>query len=294
MNKLIVLLSFLFIYTASFSQEVTEDKFPMENSSLLWNISGNGMEHNAYLFGTIHIIPESQYFFPDTLLAINTGVDLVILEIDLGASMIEAMNKLMLEEGTFFDFVTPEQKDTILAWAEKTLDMTPSKFEQLFGKMKPFVIATLAMTSGGDEPMESYDLNITDHAKKAEIDIEGLETFEEQLDMFETTSREDQIEMLMAAIRDGNTTNEQTDEMTSIYLGQNIDSLYIFATAEGPFEMDQKIFLDDRNKRWIPKIIAAFTEQDVLIAVGAGHLGGPNGVVRLLRREGYTVTPIKL
>jgi len=30
------------------------------------------------------------------------------------------------------------------------------------------------------------------------------------------------------------------------------------------------------------------------IAVGAGHLGGPNGVIRLLEKEGYTLTPVEL
>jgi uncharacterized protein YbaP (TraB family) len=34
-------------------------------------------------------------------------------------------------------------------------------------------------------------------------------------------------------------------------------------------------------------------EKSVIIAVGAGHLAGENGVIKLLRKEGYIVKPVK-
>ena len=50
--------------------------------------------------------------------------------------------------------------------------------------------------------------------------------------------------------------------------------------------------LDNRNKNWIPKIIEFAKEQRVFFGVGAGHLPGENGVINLLRKEGYTVKAV--
>jgi uncharacterized protein YbaP (TraB family) len=59
-------------------------------------------------------------------------------------------------------------------------------------------------------------------------------------------------------------------------------------------EMDnQEAMLDGRNKKWIPLIIANSKKKRTFYAVGAGHLGGKMGVIRLLRSAGYKVTPVQ-
>jgi uncharacterized protein YbaP (TraB family) len=53
-------------------------------------------------------------------------------------------------------------------------------------------------------------------------------------------------------------------------------------------------FIDERNVTWVKKMIPMISSQSILFALGAGHLGGENGVLNLLRKEGYTLTPISL
>jgi uncharacterized protein YbaP (TraB family) len=53
-------------------------------------------------------------------------------------------------------------------------------------------------------------------------------------------------------------------------------------------------FLSKRNQNWVPKIKESISSKKCFIAVGAGHLGGPNGLIRLLQKEGYTLTPVQL
>jgi len=52
--------------------------------------------------------------------------------------------------------------------------------------------------------------------------------------------------------------------------------------------------LDERNKKWLPKIEGACQTQSSFFAFGAGHLAGTKGIIALLRKKGYTVTPIFL
>jgi hypothetical protein len=62
----------------------------------------------------------------------------------------------------------------------------------------------------------------------------------------------------------------------------------------GVLHSEEKIFIDDRNKKWIPQIRESLASKRTFIAVGAGHLGGPNGLIRLLEKEGYTLSPVEL
>ena len=80
-----------------------------------------------------------------------------------------------------------------------------------------------------------------------------------------------------------------------MYKRQNVDSLQIMIVEESEsIAGKDSELLDDRNKNWIPKIEKLIAKKRTFIAVGAGHLGGPKGVIQLLRKEGYTLTPIEL
>jgi uncharacterized protein YbaP (TraB family) len=59
----------------------------------------------------------------------------------------------------------------------------------------------------------------------------------------------------------------------------------ITSKFEGPL-------LTDRNKKWIPKIETVARETPTFFGVGAGHLGGENGVIMLLKKAGFTVEPV--
>jgi uncharacterized protein len=46
----------------------------------------------------------------------------------------------------------------------------------------------------------------------------------------------------------------------------------------------------DRNRRWLPQIEKMIEQgESTLIAVGAAHLIGKDGVIELLKARGYTV-----
>ena len=69
----------------------------------------------------------------------------------------------------------------------------------------------------------------------------------------------------------------------------NIDSIFQYVSASEEMAYDLNKLLINRNKNWVEKLPVMMKKQSLFIAVGAGHLGGPNGVVALLRQSGYTV-----
>lgn len=292
-------LSFLitFFLLGSFeihSQENAVTEFPMSQSSLLWKIEGPGVQKGSYLFGTMHLIEKEYFIFPDKLEKLVKKSECLVMELPGLPNQFEAMNLVTLKKGTFFDFFTKEQTDTILRWAKTELGMDEAKFRASMSQMKPFIVVQMATQMQFIGKTESYEMTFEKIARENKIEIKGLETMEQQMSFFDSLSNEQQAEMVMESIRDGDKTLRLTKEMQQVYTRQNVDSLYLMIQDEGgTISSEQTEFLDNRNKNWVPQIIEMIADKKTFIAVGAGHLGGPNGVIRFLEHEGYTLTPVE-
>jgi uncharacterized protein YbaP (TraB family) len=267
------------------------------NNSLLWMVTKDDSQDTSFVFGTMHIIQKEYFFFPDVLKDVISASDLVVLEI--GEEMnnpFKAMNLLKLEEGkSMFDFFNEAQTDSLLAWAQNEMGYSEETFRTMFGKMKPFVIVSAASAGDMLKNSESYERTIMKIQKEKEIKLEGLETLEEQMSIFDDLTDEEQAKMVMEAIKGGDEANKELQEMIRLYTTQNIDSMYqMIHNDSDAIANKESEFLDDRNTKWIPKMEKMMLDKRVFFAVGAAHLGGDIGVLELLRKEGFHVTPVKL
>lgn len=296
MQRCLLFIILSLITSWSFAQTVR--LFPMEESSLLWKIEGNGMNSESYLFGTIHLIEKEHFYFPKKLEKLIQKSDQVVLEIAMDASeesQTELLNHLQLKEGSLFDFFTLEQTDSILAWAEKELNLLPQQFQLVMNKMKPFVVVQMATQLEMTSETVAYEIEIQKIANKQQIQLLGLETVGIQIGFFDQLDSLDQTEMVMSIIRDPSKNDSISQLMQELYLSQQIDKLYSFiSSTPGMTEHFQTLLVTNRNEKWINPIQQMISEDNTFIAVGAGHLGGPKGLVRLLEMKGYTLTPVKL
>lgn len=289
---------FLIVYfpvIVSYSQYKDSIPFPMEKSSLLWEISGPGVKKGCYLFGTMHLIEASNFIFPEKLEKLTGKSEVLVMELAGMPDQVEALNLIYLKEGTFFDFFTVEQSDSIIQWANLYLNLGEDAFRIVFNKMKPFALVQMATQIQFAGKTESYEMHFEEIARKERVEIIGLETMEEQMSIFDSLTNLQQSEMVMQIVRDPGKDKKEMKELQSLYTRQNMDSLYLFFLDKGGvMEPEQEKLLDNRNKKWLPGIEKLIREQKTLITVGAGHLGGPNGLIRLLLAEGYTLTPVEL
>jgi uncharacterized protein len=285
---------FVFIGFICFSFTPT-DFTPFSKSSLLWKIEGNNIPKGSYLFGTMHLIEKDYFIFPDKLQKIISKSDQIILEIAGLPTQAESMKMVTLQEGTFFDFFTTKENDSILNWAKTALKMPEETFKGLITKMKPFVIVQMATQLKFVGKTESYEIEIQKIAESNKIETKGLETALQQLAIFDNLTKDEQAEMVMEVIRDSKEPIDLLKKMEQVYQRQNIDSLYMLINQDkGILSKKEDEFLLKRNHNWVPQIKESIAFKKCFIAVGAGHLGGPNGLIRLLQKEGYTLTPIQL
>lgn len=291
---MILRITFLFVFFQTLvSAQVSE--FPFEESSLLWKIEGPGIKKGSYLFGTMHLIEKEHFYFPAKLTKIVEKSEALVMELLGLPNQMEAMKYVTLKEGSFFDFFNEEQTDSILVWAKEKMGMNEESFRATMSKMKPFVVVQMATQMQFIGKTESYEMTLDKLAKDKGLKVYGLETVAEQMSFFDNLTPQQQTKMVMDGLEDGDEAIELTRKIQVLYKGQHVDSLFMMIQEEGGVLSDeQNTFLDQRNEKWIPQIIDLAFKQKVFIAVGAGHLGGPNGVIRLLQKQGYTITPVEL
>ena len=86
----------------------------------------------------------------------------------------------------------------------------------------------------------------------------------------------------------------ESKKLYEAYASQDVEVMYRLAVeSENRLTSEfQELLLDKRNKSWIPVIETQMKKQPSFFAVGAAHLGGPSGVINLLRQAGYKVEPV--
>ena len=266
--------------------------FGQEKSSLLWKVSGNGLEKPSYLFGTIHIICKDDFLMDDRIKGAFDQSEKLIMELDMSDPQLQAkMQQVSLNPGmkNIQGDLDPE--------SAKALDVFLTEkygagLAQL-GILKPFVLSSMVLVKILPcTEMESYEGFFTTSATANNKPIEGLETVEYQVGIFDQLPQDLQLKELIKMFN-GQESQAELSKMMSSYLSEDVHALYEVMNESSMMSEYRSLMLDDRNKNWIPKISEAMKSKSVFVAVGAGHLGGENGVISLLKQAGYTVEPVK-
>lgn len=263
-----------------------------QNNSLLYQVKGKDKKI-SYLFGTMHMIPDSLYYFPAKLDKIISKSDEVVLEV-ANMSTQSGVEKLMtLESGSSFDIFSPEQKDSVIVWGSAMLGIKPEQFEKTFEKRKPYTLMQLSLQKMISGKIRMIDMEIESKAKSNKIPVSGLETIEYQLSIFDRMQKEETAELIMEMIRNPKASDEAFVEMTKAYSEKDTERLSRLIRESDAMGSASDELLDKRNANWVPQMDALMNSKSCFFAVGAGHLGGQNGVIQLLRQKGYEVTPVK-
>jgi hypothetical protein len=284
MKIFIILFALLFLHARIFSQ--------LEKKSLLWEVKTKEGKTCSYLFGTIHAIDETKFYFPKKLEKIASKCDAICLEIAGISSNPPSVEKLMMTDKSLQDLFTKSQMDSIHYWAERFLLMKPNQFDENFGQAKPFLLLQFILKTSLPEDIKSYELVLEETAKKNNQELLGFETVDFQLSLFDQMTLDEQVRMVMESLRDEKNAKNKFEEMQQVYLEQDLDQLYKMTKDESTTL--NRSFLEDRNIDWIPKIEEITKNKIVFIAVGAAHLAGPEGVIELLINKGFQVLPVKI
>ncbi len=272
------------------------------NAQLLWKISGNELKKPSYLFGTHHTVNVD---FCKEINGFNKAFnsckqfygELVMDSMNMPASQLKMVKYMMLPKGQQLeDLLTTEEFEQLNKLTLKYMSLPA----QQLNRMTPMAVsAQLAMAVNG-RIFEGFNANkqidgqLQELAKKKKKDVFGLESIEFQLETMFNAPLEEQVEMLTSTITSDSLLEDQCKKLAQSYLSQDIESLMnIMYNSE---DLDEKMLdkmLFNRNENWAAQLKTILQEKSTFIAVGAGHLPGERGMIKLLRKAGFTVEAVK-
>ena len=265
-----------------------------DDNSLLWQISGNGLQKPSYLFGTFHLMCKDDVQFSDQLKTAVANSATVYMELDMDdpALMLSGMMMMTMKGGKkLTDFYSKEEYKKIEIFFKDSLS-APLSFLQT---MKPFMLVALLYpklmpcktVSGVEEELMKL-------AKAQKKEIKGLETMELQAAVFDSIPYEEQAKELLKSIDSMELNRKNFDTMMRVYKSQRLSAIEaLFNKSELGMQNHEDILLTKRNLNWVEQFGDIAKKENVFIAVGTGHLVGDNGLISLLRKKGYKVLPLQ-
>lgn len=274
-----------------------QDKVAPNNKTLLWKISGNGLAKSSYLFGTIHMICADDAGLSDNMKNIIRKTDEVYFEVDLDNlfEMFGVMSKMKMKgDTTLQDLLSKGDYDKVKEYFESKGSILPFSTLETY---KPILaLSTLQESSMVCDATAMMEQVIMQQAKESDKKIKGLETMAYQAGVLDNIPYKIQAEQLVSYIDNINKsdTDKELDEMMKAYKNQDLEMLEeLMKKTDMGIGNFTEILLFKRNRNWVTKLKELLPEKSLLIAVGAGHLPGEQGVINLLRKAGYTLTPIE-
>ena len=169
-------------------------------------------------------------------------------------------------------------------------------------RMKPWSVLALLEARGESGGEATMDARLQRMASGAGKRMAHLETLEEQLRALDCVPASEHSMVLAERLRGSWILRIESAEAMAFYRGRNLDAwLASIDEMEGLGEQARAIeqrsrrcLLEDRNARWIGQLETLFQDGPCLVAVGAVHLVGQDGLLAALRRDGYTIEAVPL
>jgi uncharacterized protein YbaP (TraB family) len=260
--------------------------------SLLWKITGNGIKEASYLYGTMHITCDAT--LPQKAIKALDATNQLYLELNMDDPTLQQsmMQSMMMKDGkTMSSLVSEEDFKIVDEFLTKQLGYSA----QMLNTFKPFMVSAMLYPKMIDCAMQSVEGNLMTVIKEQQEEVFGLESIEEQMNVFDAIPYEVQMKELVKTAKNNLEKDKKEMELLlEIYKSEDINAIYT-VSQESENEITSKfeeILLSNRNKNWIPIIEKVAKEKATFFGVGAGHLGGEMGVIQLLRKKGYKVEPV--
>ena len=261
---------------------------------LLWEIGSPGSPP-SYLFGTIHSEDPDVIRLVPSVERAFTGCRQVILEVNLDAdAMVAGSTAMLLMDGRRLSEIVGKSLFEQTAAALRTRGIPDAVTEH----MKPWAAAT-ALSMPVPETGRVLDVVLFQRAQQAGKPLHGLETIAEQLEVFDGLPLEDQVGLLRDAVEQVAGLDAMLAELLAAYKRQDLAAMVAIneaAMAAGDprlAEEFQRRLIVDRNHRMAERMEPWLQQGGAFVAVGALHLPGEQGLLRLLEQRGYSLRAVK-
>ncbi len=263
---------------------------------LLWKVSKG--QSTVYLLGSMHFLKDGDYpLSPDVDAAYQHAGKLVF---EIAPKELFSPDTIVLtdQHGKYHDPKHTLKDDLSPALWQEIVDygarnhLSVAQLQEYQPWLVSLTMMTIESAKIGMNGLSGLDMHFMQMAAADHKPTSGLETVDDQLSIFYTTPIKAQEDMLKQSLNEIADFPKEMNKEHDIW--RRGDGEAMAADAKKQYakypELYEKL-IAQRNRNWIPQIEKMLNNDkvDTFVVVGALHLAGPDGVVGLLRKKGYTV-----
>jgi len=260
---------------------------------IFWEVKG---AHNTvYLLGSVHMLKAADGTLPAEVLEAYRRSQSLVMELDLSEAGsadflagTDFAQVLLPEDKTLSQVLGPKLQASFVAHA-KAVGLDPTTTERFQPWFAAILLEQLTLVHSGYAAESGVDMQLTQSANADHKPIVALETASEQMGYFSRLPLEEQANFLGFTLRDlDSSDNDPAAVIRAWKLGDvhELERLFQQESADSPELMRQ--LTSERNRKWLPRIKALLDDDhDDMVVVGAMHLIGNDGLVALLKGQGF-------
>ena len=263
---------------------------------ILWKVSKG--DSTVYLLGSMHFLMDADYPLSPDVDAAYKDAEKLVFEVAPAEMNPLAMIAETLKHGVYLDPTHKLQDDLsastwrdLVAYGSKN-NLPIAKLQTIQPWMMVLTLVALESQKMGLKPELGLDMHFMQMASADHKPTAGLETVDQQLAIFYTAPIKTQEQMLRQGLDEVVDFKKEMDKEHNTWRRGDADAMLVGEEKDNAKipGMHEKILVQ-RNRNWIPQIEKMLAEgkTHTLVIVGALHLPGPDGVVRLLQQNGYSV-----
>ncbi len=269
---------------------------PAAAEPAIWHLMDE--DSDIYIFGTVHILrPEMEWQSPE-MAAAFANADTIWFEapaVDPDAQLetIQLITRYGLNEpGNPLSAQLSEEAQALLEEIVSGLGIGAGTLEGMRPWLAAMTMSLSYIQSQGYDPTSGVDYVLWQEASADGKDIAYFETLEQQVRFLADLPSEIEVAYLEQMLRDFEDAGDQLDRLVTAWESGDIatiDAVMNGETREAAPEVHETLLVG-RNRNWIQTIKETLEGSGShFMAVGAAHIAGPQGVVELLRAEGFEI-----
>jgi uncharacterized protein YbaP (TraB family) len=262
--------------------------------NFIWRVTGPSGA--VYLVGSVHLLTKDYYPLSPALDAAFKDSDLLVEEADLGemeapASQLKLLTRGLLPSDQSLDRVVSAATYALVTKRVGDLGMPIEPLKRFKPWMLALTLVELEWQKAGFDATLGLDRHFYDRAKVDGKNVQGLETVDYQLSLFDQMTYDEQDRMLAESIRNLDKEQAGVLALTTAWRAGDVATVerIVLEDVKDDPVMYQRLLVN-RNRNWLPKLDALLTRTSrTFVVVGAAHLVGPDGLLAMLKAKGYKV-----
>ena len=256
--------------------------------SLLWKISGKGLAHASYLYGTMHMMCADDFEIKDKVKVALEKCDELIMEFDFtNEDEIAVLQQMHTTTNKISDYLEESEKEEFEEIIKKNFNLSLDDAD----RMAPMMLINMMILKAIDcDDIKLFETELIAIAQQKNIKLGGIESATEQTEIADKVFDSKEV---LRQLKSADDFKEVFQEMVDSYKIEELQKIGSFLNDERFLNQESKeTLVMDRNRNWIKRMPKIMKGKSVFFAVGAGHLTGSQGVIHLLRKKGYSVNPV--